>query len=775
MTKNKSVVIKKVTLSKNELKSSEKSLLLNLQAVLKIIFPNGKFIGGDFRVGDVYGNSGDSLSVCLIGNKKGLWFDHATNQSGNILKLIASRFELDLATNNQLLLNKVKEILLDIKLPSTEIVQENKVIFNKESHSIEKVAEWDYLSIDGSYLHTIIRFEDACGKKSIRPYNKVTKEYKGCPELRPLYNLPNVNNSDKVIIVEGEKCAQALIDNGYCATTAMMGAKAPASKTDWMPLANKHILIWPDNDEAGMQYAFNCAEAVLAAGAKDCAIFSIPPEKPNGWDVADALMNGSNFDLKLFLDTCEKNQFTQKINMKLLEAFDEANWRTEDEIATVFTKLYGLDWKYSTAWGQWYSWNGQRWVQDNLLRFSYEVRAVCRVASGFANIAQQNLRAKIASASTVSNIDRLVRADPNHAISTEKWDADPMLLNTTGGIINLVTGQIYPHDRNKYLTKSTTALPTGECIKWLEFLSDITNGNKELISYLQRVIGYCLTGLTSEHALFFLYGTGANGKSVFLNVISAILGDYAKTAPMETFMDTRSDRHPTDLAGLRGARLVCAIETEQGRRWNESKIKAITGGDTISARFMRQDFFEFKPQFKLLIAGNHKPSISNVDEAMSRRIHLIPFTTYIPPEKRDKQLTDKLLNERDGILAWAVKGLLSWQELKGLNPPNIVTEATKEYLNAEDAVGRWLEDCCEIDNAAFTSSKFLFESWKNWANEFGEYIGSIRKLSDQLIAKKFKPIRENQVRGFKGLYIKENSNMHFFTNSKITNELSEQL
>lgn len=194
--------------------------------------------------------------------------------------------------------------------------------------------------------------------------------------------------------------------------------------------------------------------------------------------------------------------------------------------------------------------------------------------------------------------------------------------------------------------------------KWLvwdgqRWRTEDTGGDKELQSYLQRMVGYALTGSTQEHALFFLYGTGANGKSVFVNTLATILGDYATNAPMDTFMETRTDRHPTDMAGLRGARFVAAIETEQGKRWAESKLKNLTGGDKISARFMRQDFFEFFPQFKLFVAGNHKPAIRNIDEAMKRRLHLIPFTITVPPERRDKNLQQKLLAERDGILAWA--------------------------------------------------------------------------------------------------------------------------
>ena len=204
---------------------------------------------------------------------------------------------------------------------------------------------------------------------------------------------------------------------------------------------------------------------------------------------------------------------------------------------------------------------------------------------------------------------------------------------------------------------------------------------------MQRVIGSCKTGSTREHALFFLYGTGANGKSVFLSMISVLLGDYAKTASTSSFTASTTEQHPTDLAGLRGARFVTAIETEDGARWAESKIKSLTGGDKIAARFMRCDFFEFFPEFKLVIAGNHKPALRSVDEAIRRRLHFIPFTVTIPQNKRDPRLGEKLRAELPGILAWAIEGCLAWQR-EGLNPPLLVREATADYLAAEDAIGQ---------------------------------------------------------------------------------------
>ena len=185
------------------------------------------------------------------------------------------------------------------------------------------------------------------------------------------------------------------------------------------------------------------------------------------------------------------------------------------------------------------------------------------------------------------------------------------------------------------------------------------------------MVGYCLTGSIRDHALFFLYGTGGNGKGVLLNTCHDILGDYSAIAAMETFTASKADRHPTDLAMLRGARAVIAQETEDGQRWAESRIKALTGGDAISARFMRQDFFTFKPAFKLLIAGNHKPSLRNVDEAVKRRFNLLPFTVTISKDERDPELAEKLKGEWPGILAWAIEGCLEWQRI-GLCPPNAV-------------------------------------------------------------------------------------------------------
>lgn len=321
--------------------------------------------------------------------------------------------------------------------------------------------------------------------------------------------------------------------------------------------------------------------------------------------------------------------------------------------------------------------------------------------------------------------------------------------------VDLRTGELRQPRREDYSTKKTGAEPGGDCPRWQQFLAEITNGDDDLRAYFQRMAGYCLTGVTTEHVMFFAYGTGANGKSVFINTLAGVWGDYAVTAPMETFMASRNERHPTDIAMLRGARLVVAQEIEAGHRWAESKIKTLTGGDRISARFMRMDFFSFVPQFKLFIAGNHKPSLRGVDEAIRRRLHLVPFHVTIPQAQRDPALFDKLRAEWGGILRWAIDGCLEWRRI-GLAPPKAVRDATEAYLASEDAVSQWIEDRCLLDQRNFAKRSALFESWKAWTELNSEFPGRQKEFFLVLESRGFVQFREPGTgqRMFRGLSVK---------------------
>ena len=425
----------------------------------------------------------------------------------------------------------------------------------------------------------------------------------------------------------------------------------------------------------------------------------------------------------------------------------------EDALALEFSRRHSKDWRYVDDWHQWLGWDGKRWAKEGTLQIFDLARKVCREVD--ARNAKSDGTTRGVKAATVASVERLARTDRRHASSSDRWDMDLWVLNTPAGIVDLKTGNTSPHDRTRMMSKITTATPRGDCPIWDAFLRDVTDGDDELSHYLARVAGYALTGVTTEHALFFFYGTGGNGKSIFLSTLAAIMGDYGTVAPMDTFLASKHLQHPTDIAGLRGSRLVTAGEVERGRRWAEAKIREITGGTPVKARLMRQDFFEFTPQFKLLCAGNNKPSIGDVDEAMRRRMHLIPFTVTIPAAKRDQGLAEKLLAERDGIMAWAVRGCLEWQA-DGLMPPPVVLAATKEYLESEDTMSRWVTECCTIDTAARADSASLFASWKVWTELNGEYPGSTKKFTQDLQKRGYKMWRLSGKTGILGLEIKGN-------------------
>lgn len=424
---------------------------------------------------------------------------------------------------------------------------------------------------------------------------------------------------------------------------------------------------------------------------------------------------------------------------------------SDDALALKFSQRHGDDLRYTDAWGRWNMWNGTYWKRDDTRQVLDIARGVCREVSSSCGDAK--LGRQVAGASTVASVERLARADRRHAATVDQWDADPWLLNTPAGIVDLRMGTIRPASREDYCTKITAAAPGGECPLWLAFLSRITDHNTELQKFLQRISGYALTGITREDALFFLYGTGANGKTVFINTIAGVMGDYAKTAPMEAFTASMNEQHPTDLAGLQGARLVTATEIEDGKRWAESKIKRLTGGDKISARFMRQDFFEYTPQFKLVIAGNYKPGLGAVGEAIRRRFHLIPFTVTIPEAERDEELTKKLRAEWGGILQWMIEGCLAWQR-EGLNPPAIVRDATEDYLAAEDCIGQWLEERCETGPNCSSTVSELYGSYQGWLIHNGEAECSQKRFSQYLEARRFTRERSSGARSFRGLTLK---------------------
>jgi putative DNA primase/helicase len=423
----------------------------------------------------------------------------------------------------------------------------------------------------------------------------------------------------------------------------------------------------------------------------------------------------------------------------------------EDRIAEAFTGRYADELRFCHDWGTWLRWDGGRWVRERRkLAFHY-----ARHMARSANFKEETGPAK---ASTAAGVEKFAQADPRHSTVNEDWDRDHWLLATSGGTVDLRTGNQRPAARWDFITRQTAVTPAHRGTPtplWDGFLAEATRGDQELIDYVQRMAGYCLTGDVSEHALFFIYGAGGNGKGVFINTLTKIFADYVTVSSMETFAASKSDHHPTDLAMLRGARLVTAQETEEGRAWNETRIKALTGGDPITGRFMRQDFFTFNPTFKLIIAGNHKPILRSVDDANRRRLNIIPFINK--PTVVDKQLPEKLKAEWPGILRWCIDGCMQWQA-QGLNPPEVVRDATETYFDEQDLLGQWVEEHCEVGPGKSDTKASLYGSWKIYCEQNGDNPGGSKAFTQALKKAGYDPLKntpgQHGKRGFKGIAVK---------------------
>lgn len=419
--------------------------------------------------------------------------------------------------------------------------------------------------------------------------------------------------------------------------------------------------------------------------------------------------------------------------------------------------------RFAPQLDRFFAWADGRWYPDAELLaediIKHELRrtadTVARSGTTPKEIAKALARAElICSAGKVGAVASLVKSDRAVAVSVTAFDHDPWLLNTPGGIVDLRTGGLNPADPDALCSKSTSVppAPSASCPQWLRFLDEACGQDVGLIAYLQRLCGYALTGSTREQQLSFIFGPGGNGKSVFLNVLSGILGDYARTASMDAFTASRNERHTTEIAMLAGARLVTASETESGKRWDEPRVKQLTGGEPVSARFMRQDNFTFLPQFKLVFVGNHKPEVRDVDAAMRRRIQMVPF--LVTPAVVDKELAAKLREEWPAILSWMIAGCLAWQQ-DGLRVPPVIEETTTEYFTDEDRVGRWLATCCVVDVDSTALSQDLYVSWREWANANGEPVGSLKRLVAALVTRRYQRWRDVATRkhGFVGLRV----------------------
>ncbi len=407
---------------------------------------------------------------------------------------------------------------------------------------------------------------------------------------------------------------------------------------------------------------------------------------------------------------------------------------------------HGRDLLYCERWKSWLVWDGQRFARDETGEIERRAKETVRhmyaqagaVADDEARKEQVKWALRSESGQRLREMIAAARTEEGIAVAPAAFDADPWLLNVANGTIDLRTGTLREARRDDRLTKIAPVVydPAARCPTWLGFLDRVMDGKAEVISFLQRAVGYSLTGDISEHCLFLLFGTGRNGKSTFVETLSAALGDYAMTTTTDTLLVRREGGIPNDLARLVGARLVSASESEAGRNLAEALVKQLTGGDTISARFLHAEFFDFKPAFKLWFRTNHKPTIRGTDDGIWTRIRLIPFTQRIPDSEIDRRLPERLLAELPGILAWAVAGCLAWQR-EGLGMPTEVARATAEYRSEMDVLATFLADCCVVGAEYRCTAKELYAAYTRWAEENGERAVSQKALGLRLAERGF--------------------------------------
>lgn len=420
----------------------------------------------------------------------------------------------------------------------------------------------------------------------------------------------------------------------------------------------------------------------------------------------------------------------------------------EDNLGRVFAQQFSDALRFSHDRGNWFVWCGTHWKEDTTDLAFHWARELCR---------SMNLEGdkRWAKASTAAAVERYARADRVFAMTGDEWDKDPWLLATPAGTVNLETGELREADPADLITRCTLVAPEeGEPRLWRQFLAQVTQNDEELEQFLRQIGGIVTTGDIREECLFYFYGPGGSGKSTYSDALHNILADYATTAGMDTFLASKFEKHSTDIAMLRGRRLVVSTETQEGRSWDEAKVKALTGGSLVTARFMRADNFTFRPTFKLLLSGNHKPVLRTVDDAWRRRVHVIPFT-YRPP-KPDNTLKQRLKAEYGQILRWMIDGALDWQE-HGMTVPERVRAETQDYFETQDQFALWLDERCETGPAFVESNTALFASWKAFCEFSNERPGSSRALSDRLAAHGFTRLKDEhgvRGRGKRGLRVK---------------------
>lgn len=612
------------------------------------------------------------------------------------------------------------------------------------------VAAYPYQDEQGELLFEVVRYEPKAFKQR-RPNGRGGYKWDLKGVRRVPYHLPQllaaVAAKTQILVVEGEKDVHAAESRGLVATTS------PGGAGKWLPEFSEYlrgavVTVVADRDEPGRKHARAVAQALTGIAGSIRVV-----EAAEGKDLSDHLAAGRTVD-ELVLLAVEPETIQATANQ--LPLTDTGN-------AERLHAYAGEDMRYCFLWGKWLIWDGMRWRTDDLGHaMAVSKTVVRRIQMEAEGCPDSDLAKKLTKWAHKSEsrgkrgamVD-LFTSEQGISITPDVLDRDPWLLNCENGTLDLRTCTLRPHDRADRITKLMPLSydPDASCPLWKAFLERILP-IESVRAFVQRMVGWSLTGDVSEQVLLFCYGLGANGKSTFLRVLLALLGtDYGIQAPPELLLEKQQRGHPTELADLFGVRVAVCVEMGPGRKLDEVLVKQLTGGDIVRARRMREDFWQFEPTHHLWIAANHKPVIHGTDEAMWRRLMMIPFTVTIPEEERDGQLLTKLRAELPGILAWAVRGCQEWQQL-GLAAPDEVRAATKEYRADMDVIGDFIEATCVVEPNASVHAKALYHAFLTWAEANGENVLPQQDFGQRMVERGFQRRKRKGLKVYIGVTLR---------------------
>ena len=653
---------------------------------------------------------------------------------------------------------------------------EMRDLFDKplDDNTVKKdgiVAVYKYLNEDGSLLFEKVRFEPK--RFSQRRYSGnttiwgldagtyyetyvgsnqwsrkqrdgvATREFPGI--VPTIYNLPAVIKANTVFIVEGEKDCDNLIKLGLCATTSFSGASKAKQSQKWKHEYNhyfqgKKVVLIPDNDEPGrahMQYVAGQLQGI----AESVKLVELKGLDEKG-DVSDWIEQGHTKEELLKLVDLTEEYDAEAAEVKIL-AYNFSDVGNAERLVA----LYGKNLRFSSNRGRWLVWNGKYWQVDedgHVERLAQAVVRKIQDAGEELPPEQEEAKASIRKFVLRSETDSRLKAMVNQArimrgipASMDDMDRDKFLMNLDNGTLDLRTGKLYKHCREDNITRIVRIEydEKADCPNWRSFIRTIFDNDTELMSYVQKAVGYTLTGATTEQCFFMLYGNGANGKSTFLHAISEIMGDYEEAIRGKTIMKKQNnDGASGDLAKLQGKRFVVCSELNEGDSFDEDLIKQLTGGeDAIAVRFMYAEEFKMRPQLKLWIGTNEKPKIKGTNHGVWRRPRLIPFLhTFSDEEKNENFYEECIRPELPGILKWAVDGCLLWQK-EGLAAPEKVKLANEEYRGEMDVMAQFFDDCCVLGSKYTCKVSELYDVYCKWCED-----NRVHEVSSIILTKKLK-------------------------------------